>query len=278
MANTVITEQIANGEVFANGFYGTGIATGFSFRAQSFGLAAGSTQNNFVDVFQINMTTYASGPATLFFYNYASADRVEIYQGDNLIASTNNAINLTTADRAFLLSDAAGQFFNDSPDLYMRDFVASDIGGDAFATYAGKITWTHDPAGGAIYKIKARKGTGGADWRYLVQYPIDGFTVGCPPIPPATPPPPPPITIIIQDPPPAGGGGSEYFYFDGILYRKSYNSFMGYNVNTGEQFSGRGSTIIGPDGSYIGYGFGTGGPYTDPIFGYGTNGIFQDGI
>lgn len=203
MANTVINEVIANGSIYANGFYGTGLANAYSFRSQQYILDVGSANNRFVDVNNINMATYASAPATLYFYNYNSADRIEVYQGNTLIVDVSSAVVLTAADRAYVMSDKVGQFFNDSPDLYLKDFVLSTINGQSFAAYAGKLTWTHNPANGTKYTIRTSKGNGSFDWRYFIEYPIDGFTVGCPPLPPKNPPPPPPPVINT----PSGGGG-----------------------------------------------------------------------
>lgn len=203
MANTVINEVIANGAVYANGYYGTGIANAYVFRSQSYAQEIGSADERYTDVININLATYAPAPASLYFYNYSSADRVEVYQGNTLITQTGNATVLTAADRAFLLSDNAGQFFNDSPDLYLKDFVLSTINSQSYATFAGKLTWSHNPALGSTYTIRALKGNGSSDWRYMIEFPIDGLTVGCPPIPPKKPPPPPPPVIVT----PQGGGG-----------------------------------------------------------------------
>jgi hypothetical protein len=204
MAATVINEVLANGSVYANGFYGTGIANGYSFRAQSYTHEMGGASSaSYVDQFTIQLTGYAPAPATLYFYNYNSSDRMEIYQNGVLIASTSDAINLTPIDRVFVLSNNAGQFFDDSPDLYLKDFIADGVGG---VSYAGKVTWTHNPASGTKYIIKTIKSGTSYDWRYIVEYPIDGFTVGCPPTPPVytAPPPPPPAPVIVT---PSGDGG-----------------------------------------------------------------------
>jgi hypothetical protein len=201
-ANTPVTtvstvnEQVANGEIYANGFYGTGIANGYAFRAETYALSTGTT-----DTFTLQLTGYASAPATVYFYNYTTEDRIEVYQGSTLVASTSSAIALTAADKTFLLSDAAGAFFNDNPDLYLKDFTVATPG---YAAYAGKITWTHNPAGGTAYTIKTIEGGSSFDWRWVCEYPIDGFTVGCPPLPPVyTPPPPAPVVVT----PTTSGGG-----------------------------------------------------------------------
>jgi hypothetical protein len=217
MANTVINEVIADGSVYANGFYGTGLANAFSFRAANYVLETGSSVNRFIDVNNVTLAGYASAAATLYFYNYNSPDRIEIYQGDTLIADIGSAVPLTASDRGFVLSSQTGSFFNDSPDLYLKDFVLSTANGQNYATFAGKITWTHNPASGRTYTIRTSKGNGSFDWRYILEYPIDGFTVGCPatppvtpgarpedPIPPPPPPPPPPTPYIA---PPTGDGG-----------------------------------------------------------------------
>ena len=203
MANTVINEQLANGQVYANGFYGTGLANAYGFRSQSYVQDVGTNSNRFVDVFNINLATYSAAPASLYFYNYNSADRIEVYQGNTLIIEVANAVPLSAANKAALLSDQFGQFFNDSPDLYLKDFTLTTINSQSYASFAGKLVWTHNPAGGSAYTIRTSKGNGSFDWRYAVEYPIDGLTVGCPPIPPVNPPPPPPPVIVT----PSGGGG-----------------------------------------------------------------------
>jgi hypothetical protein len=202
MSNTVINEVIANGSIFANGYYGTGLANAFAFRSQSFVQEVGSANNAFVDVLNIHLASYASAPATVYFYNYNSPDRIEVYQGSTLITEIGQAIPLTASDRAALLSDTFGSFFNDSPDLYLKDFALSTINSLSYATFAGKMVWTHNPALGGAYTIRTSKGNGSFNWRYVVQYPIDGFTVGCPPLPPPAPGAPPDITIHVPAPTP----------------------------------------------------------------------------
>lgn len=214
MANTVITEELANGQLFANGYYGTGLANAFSFRSQAYVADQGSANNRFVDVHNIILAGYASAPATLFFYNYNSPDRIEIYQGSTLIAETANATNLTGDDRAFVVSANAGFFFDDNPDLYLQNFALSTINGQSYATYSGKITWTHNPSLGSTYTIRTSKGNGSFDWRYIVQYPIDGFTVGCPAIAPPQPPPPPPPIMQVAG---LSGAGARSGGYGGII-------------------------------------------------------------
>lgn len=202
MANTVINEVVANGAVYATGYYGTGLANAVAFRSQSYVQEVGNANNAFVDVLNINLATYSAAPATVYFYNYNSPDRIEIYQGNTLVTEIGAAIPLTASDRALVLSETFGSFFNDSPDLYLRDFILSTIDGKSFATYAGKMTWTHNPALGSAYTIRASKGNGSFNWRYIVQYPIDGFTVGCPPLAPPEPGLPPRLVVHLPPPPP----------------------------------------------------------------------------
>jgi hypothetical protein len=201
LSNTIINEVIANGSVYANGYYGTGLANALAFRSQSYIQEVGSANSDFVDVLNLKLATYSSAPATVYFYNYNSPDRIEVYQGNTLITEIGSAVSLTASDKAALLSDAFGSFFNDSPDLYLKDFVLSTINAKSFATYAGKLTWIHNPALGVNYTIRTSKGTGSFNWRYVAQYPVDGLTIGCPPIPPPAPGVPPPITVHL--PPPA---------------------------------------------------------------------------
>lgn len=203
MSNTIINQVIANGAVYANGFYGTGLANAYGFRSQSFVLDVGSANNRFVDVFNIQLATFSAAQATVYFYNYSSADRIEVYQGNTLIIDIGSAVVLNANDRAFVTGSKSGEFFNDSPDLYLKDFVPATIANQAYAAFAGKITWTHNPSKGTNYTVRTLKGDGSFDWRYIVEYPIDGNTVGCPPLPPTNPPPPPPPVIVT----PSGGGG-----------------------------------------------------------------------
>lgn len=197
---TVVSQQLANGTVYADGFYGTGVANAYFFRAQQYVLETGSASQRFADTAVVqNATAFVSAPATLYFYSYSTPDRIEVYQGNTLVASTDSAVPLTDADKTFVVSDGAGGFFDDSPDLYLKNFVTSTSGGKTYAAYAGKMTWTHSPAAGTTYTVVTTKGDGSYDWRWLLEYPVDGFAIGCPPVPPKSPrPPPSPSMFVVQ--------------------------------------------------------------------------------
>lgn len=209
MSNTVINQVIANGAVYANGFYGTGLANAYAFRSASFALDVGSSVNRYVDTFNVNMTAQLAAQASLYFYNYSAPDKIVVIQGSTVIIDTSQAVPLTANDVAKMVGPAFGYFFNDSPDLYMKNFQPPS--GNAFVSFAGKLTWTHNPANGPNYTVQVSKGDGAYEWRYALEYPIDGNTVGCPPVAPAgptsgPPPPPPPPPVVVTTPPGDGGG------------------------------------------------------------------------
>ena len=60
-----------------------------------------------------------------------------------------------------------------------------------FVTYAGKITFNHNPSNGKLYNIRVDKGPGSVVWKWLLQYPgssvqqtlVDVNNCGSPPIP-----------------------------------------------------------------------------------------------
>lgn len=117
-------------------------------------------------------------PVALYFYHYDTPTKIEIYQNNNLIASTASAENLSDSDKTLLLSDQSNKWFNDYPDLYLKNFVDN---GSGYVSYAGKITFNYNPKNGSNFKIVVTKGTNSIKWRYVIAYPIDGSSIGCVP-------------------------------------------------------------------------------------------------
>lgn len=181
MSNT-LPSPVGNNQNYANGYYGTGIANNYLFRARSFYTGDVVLNNAQSDTVTLDLATYTSAPATLFFYNYDAPERIEVYQGNTLIISTANAANLSSLEKSALVSNTYGSFFNDNPEFFMFDPVISTIANLQYAAFAGKLQWNHNPVNGTKYTIKVLKGNSSSEWRYLLEYPIDGYTIGCPPV------------------------------------------------------------------------------------------------
>lgn len=167
---------------------GTLVANTFAYRIQNSDREYGNTISSYIDTYNITFAAAQTSPASLFFYNYDNDVKYEIYQGSTLIANSSSAANLTSSEIAFVTSNTAGQWFNDNANTYLTNFVDS---GGGYVKYSGKISWSHNPTSGRQYTIKVYKGSGANRWRYLVEYPIDRDTVGCPtiinPLDPYTP-------------------------------------------------------------------------------------------
>ncbi len=171
----------------------TQIANTYVFRTQFYNLEVGNTVSEFIDTKQITFAAgasvvngqnvYSNSAVTLFFYNYDTFSKIEIYQGSTMVASTANAVALSTAEKALVVSNEVGGWFNDQYSTFGQDLSISG----SYAKYMGKIEWTHNPRLGRNYTIKVYKGSGAYRWRYLLRHPIDRLTVGCPPPPPGTP-------------------------------------------------------------------------------------------
>lgn len=116
-----------------------------------------------------------SAPVTLYAHFYSGADRIEIYQGNTLIAQSNSAVLLTDADKTKMKSNAvpSGWF---SGVTFKNFALVSDARGQAVKD-SFKISWTHNPANGLDYTIKTTKYT--VIWRYALEYPINSNTVSC---------------------------------------------------------------------------------------------------
>lgn len=139
------------------------------------------------------------GTATLYFYNYGGADKIEVFQSNNLVATTANGsatlTNLSAADKRFISTNAIAKTFYlnsdgggiiDTTKDYVRD------GSTDFVSYLGKLTWEHDPVSGTdegnsvkyfnsfrvgegqsntSYSVVVTKGNNSSYYRYLLKYP-----------------------------------------------------------------------------------------------------------
>lgn len=145
-------------------------------KLQSDGLQVGNANNSFQETFTFMMAN-TSGSATIYFYNFNSPVRFEIYQGNTLIKSTADAAALSTSDKTFLSTNAyaAILFSSEVVDLD-RTFT---LNGNNYATGAGKIAVSHNPTNGRTYSVVVKKGAGASEWRYLAEYPINANTVDC---------------------------------------------------------------------------------------------------
>lgn len=156
------------------------------------------------DIQTITMASAGSGQATLFFQCYGDPDIIQIYQNGNIVKTQTDAVPLTAQDKTYVTSSEVSGWLSDRSDVFMIDPVQTANG----VKNAGKIVFNHNPAAGRTYTIKVTAGSSVFDFRYLVQFPIDRSTVGCPTPPPpiVDPPIPPPY-----DPPIVwngdGGGG-----------------------------------------------------------------------
>jgi hypothetical protein len=124
-----------------------------------------------------------AGPVTLYFYSYTAGDEYYIFQGNTQVSGSqdissghntnfNHVSALTANDKNFLSTNpaAAGWYnLNKIPDL-SKTFQRVP-GKLDYVTYAGKISFNHNPANGLDYSIKVKKGTGSVIWKYLLEYP-----------------------------------------------------------------------------------------------------------
>lgn len=168
----------ANTPAPANCQPNTATTNAISVRAQANSSQKGNT-TLYGDTLNIQMSALAAN-VTLFFHTYSAPDRIQIYQGNTLLLTSNNAVNLSTTDQTFLKSNSVpSAWFND---VTFKNFVSY---GNGYVTYSGKIQWIHAPAQGRDYTINVSKGSGSTIWRYVLQYPISSNTVTCP-TPPST--------------------------------------------------------------------------------------------
>lgn len=136
---------------------------------------------NLTDVQTVNMSSKA-GPVAFYFivpttaaatvqgvtFLYTDPDEFQVYQGNTLIlTASNNAVNLTAADKTFLKSNSVpSNWFGSAtfPSL-------SRSGG--FVSGSGKLTWTHNPTNGTTYTIVSTRKSKQDHWRWALNYPID---------------------------------------------------------------------------------------------------------
>lgn len=159
----------------------TKIANTYAVATQFFDQQVGNTTSEWIDTRSYTFAAANNGQSSLYYYNYDTFTKIEVYQGNTLIISTKNGTNLTAAEKTFVVSNTTFNWFNDQTTTFMQNTV---ISGD-YAKYAGKITWTHNISNGRNYTVKVYKGSGAYRWRYILEYPIDRATVGCPTPPPA---------------------------------------------------------------------------------------------
>jgi hypothetical protein len=179
-----------------NQYIGTGQTFGFGVGDQHMGLP--STAHSFPEFvsYLINIIQQAqvapvakpSGgqfvseiyypPVVLYFYNYDKPNKIEIFQNNTLVMDSGSAVPLTPEDVNLLVGAGGKQWFDDDTQYFLKPPVQQ---GGGYVTYAGKMNWTYNPAGGNQITIKATS-PHSMRWRYVVAYPIDGKSVGC--IPP----------------------------------------------------------------------------------------------
>jgi len=116
-------------------------------------------------------------PVVLYFYCYDQPTLIEIFQGNNVVASTGTVLPLTETEKA-MLGGSSG-WFNDMTSTYLKDPVET---GNNYVTFAGKIQFNYDWNGGSDFTIKTTsKQTNRmfTPWRWVFSYPINGSSVGC---------------------------------------------------------------------------------------------------
>lgn len=118
------------------------------------------------DQVQVRFASFNSN-ATLYFYDYLSGIRHEVWQGTTLVASSSDAVALNTQDKSYMLT--YGGFSSNSISLNAHLLVTNT----GYSFGAGKIPFVHNEAGGVYYTIKTFKGPGSTLWKWMLQYPID---------------------------------------------------------------------------------------------------------
>ena len=173
----------------------TQIANTLAYRGVFNATDVGNTVSDYMDEFNITFAggarevspgeiIFANSSATLFFYNYNRYNKIEVYQGDTLLIDTGEAVNLSNTDKTFVTSADTNRWFSDNFAVFGQDVA---IDGNNYAQYMGKLEFVHNPLLGRNYTIKTYKGANSVRWKWLLQYPIDRSTVGCPPPPPGVP-------------------------------------------------------------------------------------------
>lgn len=125
-----------------------------------------------------------SSPAVIYFDAAYVPTRIEVYQDDVLIKTSESAANLTTSDISMLKTQTAG-FFTSS-NLLINTVSTTESGNpetptNLYVKNAGKIAWSHDPSAGRTYYVKTyyRSTPLNQRWKYLFDVPIDANSVGC---------------------------------------------------------------------------------------------------
>jgi hypothetical protein len=116
------------------------------------------------DIFNLTLST-VSAPVTLYGHFYSGGDEISIYQGNTLIKTATNAVNLSNADETKLKSSAVPSAWFKNVKFHNLKLSGNRIG------YSFKISWTHNPAAGINYTIKVKNDS--QVWRYAIEYPIN---------------------------------------------------------------------------------------------------------
>ena len=127
-----------------------------------------------IDILNVRMSSVAN-LVTLYGHFYSQADIVQIYQGNTLIKTSNDAVLLTTADKTKMKSNAVPS--NWFSNVTFSDYTVSTNSLGKAVKNSFKIQWTHNPANGRDYTIKVTKLS--YIWRYALEYPVDGATISC---------------------------------------------------------------------------------------------------
>lgn len=120
------------------------------------------------DNYNLTLST-VSAPVTLYGHFYSGGDEISIYQGNTLIKTATNAVNLTDADKTKLKSSAVPSAWFKSVKFHNLRLNGIRIG------YSFKISWTHNPSAGTDYTIKVKNDS--QVWRYAIEYPINSTDV-----------------------------------------------------------------------------------------------------
>lgn len=128
-----------------------------------------------IDIINVKMSSVAN-LVTLYAHFYSGADIIEIYQGNTLIKTSNDAVALTSSDQTKMKSNTVPSNWFKDINFKNFSFATNNSIGKAVRD-SFKIQWTHNPANGRDYKIKVTKLT--SIWRYAIEYPVDSSTISC---------------------------------------------------------------------------------------------------
>jgi hypothetical protein len=123
-----------------------------------------------------------AGPVTLYYY-FGFDPQIVVYQNGVAVHSTAEAVPMTAADVAYLNSTPdTAQFWAPIQRLFSSNVLTLfQKFSDGFVLYGGKLSFTHNPAGGTNYNIVTNTpftGPGGEDqhvgvFQWMMQYPIN---------------------------------------------------------------------------------------------------------